>query len=218
MHQADGVGLGAGEGQAPQDNLQGLGLAHHPRQALGPAAAGEDADPGLGQADGFGLGCGDAQVAGQGQLEAPALAEPVDGRHHRLVRRGDDVRQLQEARRGRRGVGARRRGRRAVLQPGAHVGQLVHVVVPDEDARDPARQDQAAHGGVVQGGLGLGVHLPGAGRRHGAPGRVGVGQHDRRPLAFTGDQAHQDLPVRLHPSATLDPTKARPPCALFPAP
>jgi len=188
VDQADGVGLLAGEGQAAQDDLQGLCLAHHARQTLRAAAAREDADASLGQADGGDVGQGDPQVASQAELEAAAHAEAVDGGHHRLRSLEDLVDQGEETVfRPACGLAGRRR-----RVPGgvAHVGELAHVVVADEDVGEAAGDDHTAHGGVGgEWAEGL-QHLLGAGGGHRAQRRVGVGHHRGSAAPFHGHQAH----------------------------
>ena len=92
---------------AAPDQLLGLRRADEPRRALRAAAAGEDAELDLGEAEAGGVG-GDAQVARQRELQPAAEREPVDRRDHRTrdgrerVEPGADARADRPARRRRR--------------------------------------------------------------------------------------------------------------------
>jgi len=78
VRDAEEVGLGGGDAAAGEDEVAGAGEAHEGGQAVGAAGAGEDAEARLGEADG-GVGGEDAEVRGEGELEAAAEGEGGDG-------------------------------------------------------------------------------------------------------------------------------------------
>lgn len=77
IRNAEEVGLGSGDAAAGEDEIAGAGEADDGGQAKGASGAGDDAEPGFGQAD-AGVGGEDAEVGGQGELEAAAEGQGGD--------------------------------------------------------------------------------------------------------------------------------------------
>ena len=75
-------GVGGRDVLAEQDELLGLRRADEADEAVGAAAARQDADADLGEAEGRAL-AGDAEVAGERELEPAAEAPALDRRHRR---------------------------------------------------------------------------------------------------------------------------------------
>src|SRR5581483_2387697 len=88
--QPGGAGLGRAQPVAGQHDPQGGRPADGPREPLGPAGAGHQAEAGLGKAEGGVVG-GDDERAGQGELEASAEGDAVDGGDDRYRQGGDPV-------------------------------------------------------------------------------------------------------------------------------
>ena len=80
---------------AAEHQVLGPGRADQAGEALGAAAAGDDAEQDLGLTE-AGVVAGDAEVAGQGQLAAAAEREPGDGGDDRARDGGDGVERLEE--------------------------------------------------------------------------------------------------------------------------
>ena len=80
VDQTQRVRLGRPDPAAGQHQVQGPVASDPPGQQLGAAAARDQAEPDLRQAEGGALG-GDDQVAGQGELVAAAQGEPLDRGH-----------------------------------------------------------------------------------------------------------------------------------------
>ncbi|MPM15563.1 hypothetical protein SDC9_61934 [bioreactor metagenome] len=78
-NQADFLGLGGADHLRGEDKLHGLGNAYDAGQTLSSAEAGGDAQAGLGLAE-LGLFAGETNIAGHGELAAPAQRETVNSR------------------------------------------------------------------------------------------------------------------------------------------
>jgi hypothetical protein len=83
LHQADAQRLRGRDAHAGEDHLERLAASHEPRQPLRAAAARDDGQVDLGEPELRVFG-GDADVAGQGQLEAAAEGVAADRRDDRL--------------------------------------------------------------------------------------------------------------------------------------
>ena len=97
VDQADGESLVGTHGSAAQARGPWPGRPHQAGEALGAAAAGDDAEQDLGLAE-AGVVAGDAQVAGQGQLAAAAERWPRHGGDDHPGDGGDGVQRLEEQR------------------------------------------------------------------------------------------------------------------------
>jgi len=75
LHEADAEGLGRVDPGPGQDHLERLAATHEPRQPLRPAAARDDREVDLGEAE-LGVLAGDPDVARQRQLEPAPSAKP----------------------------------------------------------------------------------------------------------------------------------------------
>src|SRR5215213_3776975 len=132
VDEAEVVGVLRVDHVAREDQLHRLTLADESRQALGAAAAGDDAEVDLGLAEARRL-AGDADVAGEGQLAAAAEAEAVDHGDDRL---GEGVHGGEE----------RARRHHVALRDGGAPHELTDVGAGDESLLARAGDDDDADG------------------------------------------------------------------------
>lgn len=88
VRDAEEVGLGGGDAASREHEVAGAGDADEGGEAVGAAGARDDAEAGLGEGD-EGVGGEDAEVRGQGELEAAAEGEGADGGDGRDGERGE---------------------------------------------------------------------------------------------------------------------------------
>ena len=157
---------------AADDHPQRLFRADQPRQALGPAGAGQQAELDFGQADPRPRR-GDPEMAGERQLEAAAQSRAVQRRDHRLCRRFDLADHLAEAR------GPRR------------LAEFVDVGAGEKGA--PGAGDHHRLDGRVAAGLAQRLRKPGADLVLQRVDRRIVGDDNRNPAVAAKIDAGVDI-------------------------